>query len=101
MLARLRKRLQSGMENRKMKEMREKGLVAVIELDGEKFEQSTKTLNGREKDVAKLMALGYTNNEISAALAYSLDGVKKLTTRVFDKTGFPNRYELQKVLAKQ
>jgi DNA-binding CsgD family transcriptional regulator len=84
-----------------MKAMREKGLVAIIELDEEKFEQFTKTLSEREKDVAKLMALGYTNNEISEVLTYSLDGVKKLTTRVFDKTGMSNRYELQKGLAKQ
>jgi DNA-binding response OmpR family regulator len=100
MLARLRLRLQSGMENRKMKAMREKGLVAVVELDEEKFERFATTLNEREKNVAKLMALGHTNQEISVALTYSLDGVKKLTTRVFDKTGLPNRYELQKAIAK-
>jgi DNA-binding response OmpR family regulator len=101
MLARLRLRLQSGMESRRMKAMREKGLVAVVELDEENFERFTETLNEREKDVAKLMALGYTNQEISAILTYSLDGVKKLATRVFDKTGLPNRYELQKAIAKQ
>ncbi|MDR2527609.1 MAG: response regulator [Synergistaceae bacterium] len=95
MLARLRLHLEAGMERRRMKRSRKNGLL--VELDEEKFEWMTKTLNDREKRVAKLMILGYSNQEIAAVLVYSLDGVKKLTTRVFNKTGLPNRYELKKL----
>jgi DNA-binding response OmpR family regulator len=95
MLARLRLHLEAGMERRRMRHARKNGLL--VELDEEKFERMTKTLNDREKKVAKLMILGYSNQEIAAVLVYSLDGVKKLTTRVFNKTGFSNRYELKKL----
>ena len=98
LLARLRLHLDAGMERRKMRSARKNGLL--VELDEEKFEQATETLNDREKEVAKLMTLGHSNQEIAEALAYSLDGVKKLTTRVFNKTGFSDRYELKKTFLK-
>jgi DNA-binding response OmpR family regulator len=93
MLARLRLHLEAGMERRKMRHARKNGLL--VELDEEKLERLADTLNGREKKVAQLMILGYSNQEIAATLTYSLDGVKKLTTRVFNKTGLPDRYELK------
>lgn len=98
MLARLSLRLKAGMEIRRMRKAVKNGLV--VELDEEKFAQMTKTLNDREKETAKFMALGYSNQEIASALTYSLDGVKKLTTRVFDKTGLSDRYALKKTFVK-
>jgi DNA-binding response OmpR family regulator len=55
MLARLRLSLETGMERRRMRSVKKSGLV--VELEEEKFEQLTKTLDAREKHVARLIAL--------------------------------------------
>jgi putative two-component system response regulator len=92
MLARLRLRLEAGMERRRMRSVRKSGLV--IELDEEKFGQLTETLDAGEKRVARLIALGRKNREIASEISYSLDGVKKLAGRIYDKTGL-SRDELR------
>lgn len=74
MLARVRLRLDAGMERRGMRIARKSGLV--VELDEEKFGRLTETLDAREKRVARLIALGRKNREIASEIAYSLDGVK-------------------------
>jgi DNA-binding response OmpR family regulator len=98
MLARLRLHLENGVERRLVRAARKKGMI--VELDEEKFGQAAKALGDREKEVAKLMTLGHSNQEIADILGYSLDGVKKLTTRVFNKTGSSDRYELKKTFLK-
>ena len=98
LLARLRLRLEAGMERRRMRTVRESGLV--IELDEEKFNQLTETLDAREKRVARLIALGRKNREIASETAYSLDGVKKIAVRVYDKTGL-SRGELRGCAARR
>ena len=92
LLAWLRLRLEAGMERRRMRTVRKSGLV--IELDEEKFNQLTETLDAREKRVAHLIALGRKNREIASETAYSLDGVKKIAIRVYDKTSL-SRDELR------
>ena len=99
LLARLRLHLGAGMERRKMRNARKNGMLA--ELDEEKFAQVTEMLGDREKEVAKLMTLGHSNQDIAEILAYSLDGVKKMTSRVYNKTGLSDRYELKKTFLKK
>ncbi|MDR2137689.1 MAG: response regulator [Synergistaceae bacterium] len=99
MLARLRLHLKSGMERRRIRAARKKGIL--VELDEEKFERLAETLDAREKQVAKLVALGKRNQDIASELAYSLDSVKKLTTRIFNKTGLSDRYELRKACVRE
>ena len=99
LLARLRLHLGAGMERRKMRNARKNGMLA--ELDEEKFAQLTEMLGDREKEVAKLMTLGHSNQDIAEILAYSLDGVKKMTSRVYNKTGLSDRYELKKTFLKK
>jgi DNA-binding response OmpR family regulator len=98
MLARLRLHLESGIERRRIQAARKNG--EIVELDEEKFNQLTETLNVREKQIAKFIALGKRNQDIASELAYSLDTVKKLTTRGFNKTGLPDRYELRNTFVK-
>jgi DNA-binding response OmpR family regulator len=99
MLARLRLHIEAGMERRRIRVARKKGIL--VELDEEKFARLAETLDAREKQVAKLAALGKRNQDIASELAYSLDSVKKLTTRIFNKTGLPDRYELRKACVRE
>ena len=92
LLAWLRLRLEAGMERRRMRTVRKSGLV--IELGEEKFKQLTEALDARGKRVARLIALGRKNREIASETAYSLDGVKKIAIRVYDKTSL-SRDELR------
>lgn len=99
LLARLGLHIKLGMERRKTRNARKNGLL--VELDEEKFQCLTTALDDREKRVAKLIALGKRNQDIAEELAYSLGFVKRLTTRVFNKTGLSDRYELRKACLKE
>jgi DNA-binding CsgD family transcriptional regulator len=52
----------------------------------EKFSNATWLLDEREKEMARLIALGSSNRETAISLGYSLDTVKKITTRIYDTT---------------
>ncbi|MDR1510812.1 MAG: response regulator [Synergistaceae bacterium] len=99
LLARLRLHIEAGMERRRIRAARKNG--EIVELDEDKFNRLTETLDFREKQIAKLVALGKRNQDIASELAYSLDYVKKLTTRIFNKTGLSDRYELRKACVRE
>ncbi|MDR2780228.1 MAG: DNA-binding response regulator [Synergistaceae bacterium] len=99
MFARLRLHLEFGMERRRIRAARKNG--EIVELDEDKFNRLTEALDIREKQIAKLIALGKRNQDIASELAYSLDSVKKLATRIFNKTGLSDRYELRKACVRE
>jgi DNA-binding NarL/FixJ family response regulator len=45
----------------------------------------------RERDVVRLLALGFTNKEIAVRLRISLFTTKEYVSNVLQKTGLPNR----------
>jgi len=71
------------------------------EIDEEKFATHTATLNKREKEVARLVAMGWKNNDIADKLYCTAGYIKNLTTRIYLKTGKSNRAELRQVLLKE
>ncbi|MDR1481089.1 MAG: LuxR C-terminal-related transcriptional regulator [Synergistaceae bacterium] len=70
-----------------------------MELNEKNFERLAESLNTKEKRVAKLVALGKKNREIAAELNYSLVGVKKLVSQIYDKTGL-SRDELRDLITR-
>jgi DNA-binding NarL/FixJ family response regulator len=56
--------------------------------------QSSPELTKREKQVARLVAAGLTNREISTELRLSAHTVKNYIFRLYDKLGISNRVEL-------
>jgi DNA-binding NarL/FixJ family response regulator len=58
-------------------------------------------LSRREREVVELVALGYTNAEIAAALGTSLLSVRNQLSRVFRKAGVTTRAELVGLLARR
>ena len=61
------------------------------ELDEEKLRRLPKPLTGTEMKVARLLAKGYSNEQIVKELMYSMDYVKKLVARVLGKLNIPYR----------
>ena len=56
-------------------------------------------LSEREKQVAALICLGYTNREIAARLVIATETVKSHVSKVLIKFGLRNRTDLRQVLA--
>lgn len=53
-----------------------------------------KELSEREKDVLRLLALGYSNKEIAARLKVGIKSVDTYKTRFMEKLGLKNRVEI-------
>ncbi len=51
-------------------------------------------LTKRQKEIAKLVAEGYTNKKISQMLSISEKTIKSHLTTIFNKLGIQNRYQL-------
>ena len=68
-------------------------------LDEEKFARLTAGLNEREREIARMIAAGKSNAEISEQLSYSNVYVRQIASRVYDKFGVKNRSELKKIFA--
>jgi len=73
---------------------------AYVEIDEEKFASLTAGLDERDKEIARLVALGLKNHEIAAKLSYSLDHVKKAVSRIYIRTGLSNRANFRKMFTK-
>ena len=56
-------------------------------------------LTEREKEVAALACLGYTNLEIADKLVVSIETIKAHISNVLLKFEFPSRHTLQQILA--
>ena len=66
--------------------------------DEEKADALLSRLTLSEQKVARLILLGYNNQDIATQLCYSQGYVKNLTTRIYDKLCIHNRCELWKLL---
>lgn len=67
---------------------------ATKEQGSKKKGQSSKELSDRETEVLKLIALGYTNQEIADQLVISIKSVETYKTRLMDKLELRRRSEL-------
>ena len=90
LLARLKLRLD---ESRRLRDMKDR--LAEIGIDEKKFITVTAGLTSAERDVARLIAQGYSNSEIAGRLNYTAGYVKNLATLVYDKLGVQSRQELR------
>ncbi|WP_337007345.1 MULTISPECIES: helix-turn-helix transcriptional regulator [unclassified Microbacterium] len=63
--------------------------------DSARFNTSAVLLTDREKEVAKLAARGFTNQEIAARLVVSVRTVESHMHRILRKLGLPSRQELR------
>jgi DNA-binding NarL/FixJ family response regulator len=58
-------------------------------------------LSGRERDVLRLLAVGYTNKEIAASLRISVKTVETYKSRAAEKLGLQSRVDLVRYAAHQ
>ena len=71
-----------------------------ITFDDKKLDHMKHELTETEFKVAKMIALGYTNQEIAEQLSYSYSYIKKIAYRIFDKLGINKRNEIRPFLIK-
>lgn len=96
LLLRIKTHIESGKQNRKLSQFKKNKLEILV--DEEKFSELPEKLTNTEKKIAKLIAMGYTNQEIGEELGYSYSYVKKVTTVIFEKVGINKRHELRRFL---
>jgi DNA-binding response OmpR family regulator len=94
LLARLKIHLDNGKRLRQLSMIEKTKLESG--LDRAKFEALAKGLNDTERKALRLVALGYTNKEISTELYYSYGYIKKVVSIIFEKIGFSKRSEIQR-----
>jgi DNA-binding response OmpR family regulator len=70
----------------------------VAGFDEEKFERLMANLGGREKEVARLIALGKNNKEIAGLMDYTDGHIRNMTTLIYAQVGVSNRQELKKAI---
>ena len=95
LLARLKVHLGNGKRLRQLSMMDKNR--QEIRIDEDKFEQRSVGLSDTEKKVLRLIALGYTNQEIGEALHYSYNYVKKVVGTIYEKKYVNKRSELKKL----
>lgn len=67
----------------------------AIKFDDTKLAKMEELLTDSEFKVAKLIAVGHTNQEIADELSYSYGYVKKIAYRIFDKLDINKRNEIR------
>ncbi|HEY0319989.1 MAG TPA: response regulator transcription factor [Pyrinomonadaceae bacterium] len=83
-----------------------KGLVSLLsdnatQAHGNGRNGIQKELSEREKDVLRLLALGYSNKEIAARLKVGIKSVDTYKTRFMEKLGLKNRVEIVQYAKRQ
>ncbi len=96
LLARLKVHMENGKRLRQLSMMEKNS--QEIRIDEEKFEQISVGLSDTEKKILRLIALGYTNQEMGEALHYSYNYVKKVVGAIYEKKYVSKRSELKKLL---
>ena len=84
-------------ENELIPELLNAGLTQYV--SNERIWKKWETLSPREKDVAALVCLGYTNREIGARLSISSETVKDRLETALKKFNFTKRTELRDLLS--
>lgn len=80
---------------KQLKELHKQLTVGWAKLHNEVLARRVTTvLSTREREVAKLVAFGLTNNEIAQRLGLSVASVKSIITMIRNKTGIESRAEL-------
>lgn len=95
LLARLKVHIENGKQLRQLCSMKKNNLESRI--DEANFEKMTANLTDTEKKIARLVALGYTNQEIGEMLSYSYNYVKKIVSVIYEKSHIKKRSELKKL----
>jgi len=95
LLARISLRLESGRQSKQLQELRKRS-----ENDEKNFAALTKDLTQSEREVARLITLGFGNQEIARRLNYSPGYVKNLATLIYGKLDVRGRGELRALLQK-
>ncbi|MBE5946446.1 MAG: response regulator [Lachnospiraceae bacterium] len=72
----------------------------TVTLDRSKLDNMKALLTESEYKVGKMIALGYSNQEIASELNYSYSYVKKIAYRIFDKLQISKRHELRPYFTK-
>ena len=94
LLARLELHLKNGEQCKRMRILQQTLQNAGI--DEERFTRLALDLTPTEQKIARLIILGYSNQEICEELHYSYAYVKKVVCVVFDKLDVSRRSELRK-----
>jgi DNA-binding CsgD family transcriptional regulator len=84
-------------ENELIPELLNAGLTQYV--SNERIWKKWEILSPREKDVAALVCLGYTNREIGARLSISSETVKDRLETALKKFNFTKRTELRDLLS--
>ena len=84
-------------ENELIPELLNAGLTQYV--SNERIWKKWETLSPREKDVAALVCLGYTNREIGARLSISSETVKDRLETALKKFNITKRTELRDLLS--
>jgi len=90
LVTRIRLRIESGQQARQLRKIFE-----LSEKDEALFITSTRGLTLSEREVARLIAQGFGNQEIAQYLHYSSGYVKNLATLIYEKLGVGGRKELR------
>lgn len=96
LLARVRRHLENGRRLRQLSILEKSKSDTGI--DEAKFSQVAADLSETEQKILRLIILGYSNREISEALHYSYDYVKRLVSIIYEKNGVNTRTELKRML---
>ena len=92
LLARIRNHL---FQARQMQQEVTSNNALSVQFDQEKLSKMEALLTESEFKVGKMIALGYTNQEIATQLNYSYSYVKKIAYRIFDKVNISKRNEIR------
>ncbi len=95
LLARIALRLKQTKNRLELDDLKE-NLESLGGLNPEKLPEMAQRLTKTEFTVAKLVAQGYTNEEIANKLCYSPAYVKKVVSRVFDRLDISRRSEVKR-----
>lgn len=95
LLARIALRLEQAKNRLELDVLRD-NRESIGGLNPEKLLEMSQRLTKTEFAVAKLVAQGYTNEEISQQLSYSSAYVKKVVSRVFDRLDISRRSEVKR-----
>jgi DNA-binding response OmpR family regulator len=93
LVARLKNHLENGLR------LRQENTAEAGRLDEQKIREFSRDLNETETRVLRLIALGYTNQEISDALNYSYNYVKKVVGVIYEKKCISKRSEIKRMLS--
>jgi len=95
LLERIRLRIENGKHARQLLALQDR--LQEIGVDEERFSALSRGLTPTEQKIARMIILGFDNQEISLQLRYSYRYVKNLITGVYDKLNVHNRGQLWKL----